>query len=58
LDLLLFAWENKIPLEAICSVMELTEEQVKRAFRDFTAKAHASRHARKMPPTLKADNSK
>jgi len=58
LDLLLYAWENKISLADICSVMELTEEQVKRAFRDFTAKSHASRHARNMPPALKAEDGK
>jgi len=58
LDLLLYAWENKIPLADIGGEMELTEEQVKRAFRDFTAKSHASRHARKMPPTLETENSK
>ncbi len=58
LDLLLYAWENKIKLADICGVMELTEEQVKRAFRDFTAKSHASRHARKMPPILKAEDGK
>jgi len=58
LDLLLYAWENEIPLADICGVMELTEEQVKRAFRDFTAKSNASRHARNMPSTLKAESSK
>jgi len=58
LDLLLYAWENKIPLADICGEMELTKEQVKRAFRDFTAKSNASRHARNMPPALKAESSK
>jgi NAD+ synthase len=52
LDLLLYAWENKVPLEEVCQTMALTEEQVKRAFRDFTAKANATRHLHAMPPTL------
>jgi NAD+ synthase len=52
LDLLLYAWENRVPIAEVCRVMSLTEEQVKRAFRDFTAKANATRHLRTMPPTL------
>ncbi len=50
LDLLLYAWENKVPIEDVCQAMNLTEEQVKRAFRDFTAKANATRHLHAMPP--------
>jgi NAD+ synthase len=52
LDLLLYAWENHVSLNEVCQVMSLTEEQVKRAFRDFTAKANATRHLHTMPPTL------
>jgi NAD+ synthase len=52
LDLLLYAWENKVPLGDVCRVMDLTEEQVKRVFRDFNAKANATRHLHAMPPTL------
>jgi NAD+ synthase len=50
LDLLLYAWENNIPITEVCKVMNLTEEQVKRAFRDFTSKSNATRHLR-MPAT-------
>jgi hypothetical protein len=32
--------------------MDLTEEQVKRAFRDFTSKQNATRHFGGPPPTL------
>jgi NAD+ synthase len=35
LDLLLYAWENKLEIAEVCRVMELKEDQVKRAFRDF-----------------------
>jgi NAD+ synthase len=52
LDLLLFAWTNKIEIPEICRVMELTKEQVQRAFRDFTNKSNATRHLTRMPPTL------
>ena len=52
LDLLLFAWENKIPAEQVCESMNLTKEQVNRAIRDFNAKYNATRHLRQLPPTV------
>jgi len=52
LDLLLYAWENRVPLAEVCQVLSLTEEQVKRAFRDFGAKAKTTRHLHTMPPAL------
>jgi NAD+ synthase len=52
LDLLLYAWENKIEMPEVCRVMGLTEAQVKRAFRDFTSKYHTTEHLRRYPPSL------
>ena len=52
LDLLLFAWENKVSVPEICRVMGLTEDQVKRAFRDFTSKSNTTEHLRRLPPAL------
>jgi len=52
LDLLLYAWEYEIPLERVCETMNLTEEQVNRAIRDFNAKYNATKHLRQLPPTL------
>jgi len=52
LDLLLYAWQNEIPLDKVCSVMELNEKQVGRAFRDFTGKFNTTKHLRQMPPEL------
>jgi len=52
LDLLLYAWENDVPQEEILEAMELTENQVNRAFRDFNAKKNATEHFRKPPPSL------
>ena len=52
LDPLLYAWEHDIPVERVCEVMDLTEEQVSRARRDFNAKYKATKHLRQLPPTL------
>jgi len=52
LDILLYAWERKIPIEHVCETMNLTEDQVKRAHRDFNAKYNATQWARQAPPTL------
>lgn len=52
LDLLLYAWENKVEIDEICRVMELKEEQIKRVFRDFTSKYHTTIHLRQYPPSL------
>jgi NAD+ synthase len=52
LDPLLYAWENSVPMPEICRVMGLTEDQVKRAFRDFASKHNATEHLRRMPPSL------
>jgi len=52
LDLLLYAWENEVDVREICRVMGLTEEQVKRVFRDFASKHKTTEHLRHMPPSL------
>jgi NAD+ synthase len=52
LDLLLYAWENKVDTAEICRVMGLTEDQVRRAFRDFASKHRATEHLRQFPPSL------
>ena len=54
LDLLLYAWENKVPVEEINEVMGLSENQIRRAFRDFEAKYKATQHLRRLPPSLLA----
>ena len=52
LDLLLYAWENNIQQKTVMEVMDLTEEQVARAFRDFGLKYASTKHLRELPPTL------
>jgi NAD+ synthase len=51
LDMLLYAWEHHVPVGEITTVLGLSEEQVKRAFRDFTSKFNATAHIRQYPPS-------
>jgi len=48
LDFLLYAWEHQVPLEQTSKVLGLSNEAVKRAFRDFTSKNLATKHLREM----------
>jgi NAD+ synthase len=52
LDLLLYAWENKVTPEEAGAALGLRENQVARAFRDFQAKFVATQHLRRLPPSL------
>ena len=52
LDLLLYAWETGVGIPEVSRAMDLSEEQVRRAFRDFVNKAKAARHLNRMPPSL------
>ena len=56
LDLLLYAWENNSVVSEVCEAMDLQEEQVQRAFRDFTAKYNATKHLRELPPVLTVES--
>jgi NAD+ synthase len=51
LDMLLYAWEKQVPTAVITSVLGLSEDQIKRAFRDFTGKFNATAHIRQYPPS-------
>jgi NAD+ synthase len=52
LDLLLHAWEKDVPHSQISEILELTEEQIERVFRDFESKKKATAHLGILPPTL------
>jgi NAD+ synthase len=52
LDLLLYAWENEVPIEDVCRGMDLNENQVKRAYRDFSSKYNATQHLRELPASM------
>ncbi len=54
LDLLLFAYENRVPLDQVSQTLDLKDEQIERIFKDFTAKERASWHLRQMPPSLES----
>ena len=51
LDMLLYAWENKVPVEDVARVMGLAPDQIQRAFRDFASKFKATEHLRKFAPS-------
>lgn len=52
LDLLLYAYENNIPMDKIVGVLGLEKEQINRVFKDFRAKEQATWHLRQMAPTV------
>ena len=52
LDLLLFAWNEGLATDDVCRALDLTEEQVNRAFRDFRSKQKSTWHLRALPPSL------
>jgi len=52
LDLLLFAWNEGLATDDVCRALDLTEDQVNRAFRDFRSKQKSTWHLRVMPPSL------
>lgn len=49
MDLLWYAQENNVPVAQVAAVMNLTEEQVQRAFADFTRKQRATEYIRTAP---------
>lgn len=49
LDHLLYAWENDIPEKDVAPALELTEEAVARAYKDFALKNRATAHLREIP---------
>jgi len=52
IDFLLYAWEHQVSVEETTCVLELSDEAVKRAFKDFTSKNRATAHLREMAHTL------
>ncbi|HTY47960.1 MAG TPA: NAD(+) synthase [Methanomassiliicoccales archaeon] len=52
LDLLLYAWENKIGIPEVCEALDLEEQQVARAFREIANKHNSTKHLRESPPNL------
>jgi NAD+ synthase len=44
MDLLLYAWHHEVPLEEVCRVMGLSEEQIRRIYRDFAQKSKTAKY--------------
>ena len=51
-DMLLYSWENEVPLDQVSEVMNLDKEQIERVYRDFTSKYKTTKPLRVMPPNL------
>jgi NAD+ synthase len=51
LDYLLYAWEHEVPTGEAANVLNLSEDAVKRAYKDFTSKNRATDHLRHVPPS-------
>ena len=52
LDPLLWAWERKLTSAEAGEMLDQSEDQVKRVFRDFAAKYRAAKHLLILPPTV------
>jgi NAD+ synthase len=52
LDHLLYGWEHDVPASKVATVLDLSEEAVERAYKDFTSKNRATQHLREMAYTL------
>jgi NAD+ synthase len=50
LDVMLYAWESRMPVAEVCDTLRLSREQVERVFRDLASKYNATRHLRALPP--------
>ena len=52
LDHLLFAWEHKVSIRDAANVLDISEDAVKRAYKDFASKHRATAHLRERPKML------
>jgi NAD+ synthase len=53
MDLLWYAQEHEIPIPEVAKAMGLSEQQVQRAFTDFTRKARTTEYLRALPIDFK-----
>jgi NAD+ synthase len=52
LDHLLYAWEHEVPISDVANVLDISEEAVKRVYKDFSSKNRATAHLREATHTL------
>jgi len=55
LDPLLYTWEYKVDLKEVARELNLTEEQIKRVYKDFSSKNSSTEHIRQLPKALERD---
>ena len=53
LDYLLYAWEHDVSTDEAAEVLDLSNDAVVRAYKDFASKFRATAHLREVPKTLK-----
>lgn len=54
IDLLLYARENNISNKKIKKILNFTDEQIERVFKDIERKQNSTRHLRQLPPSLES----
>ena len=52
LDFLIYAWLHQAPTVQVAQELDLTEDAVQRAIKDFNSKYNATRHLRELPHSL------
>jgi len=52
LDYLLYAWEHEVPTEKAAKVLDLSEDAVERAYKDFASKYRATAHLREVAKNM------
>ncbi len=52
LDYLLYAWEHEVAIKDAAKVLDLSEDAIGRAYKDFASKYRATAHIRNVPNTL------
>ena len=53
LDHLLYAWEHDVPTDEVAKVLDISNEAVQRAYKDFASKYRSTAHLRECPHELK-----
>ena len=56
LDHLLYAWEHEVPENEAADVLDISEDAVKRAYKDFASKYRATAHLREVAHTLEQND--
>jgi NAD+ synthase len=52
LDYLIYAWEHEVPVNDAANALDISEDAVKRAYKDFSSKYRATAHLREVAHTL------